>query len=192
MKKCFKCSEEKELTEFYKHKATKDGYLGKCKECAKIDSSIKNGIHKRICFSCKKEFRTTGGEISRGGGMTCSVGCFKERMIAIVKRGKNSPNWKEDKNVSYDLAHRRMDKTYGRPRKCDDCGTKTAKIYDWANISGKYLLNPTDWKRLCRKCHIKLDGSPRKKNKLGIRMFDKVRSYKKQPFLGSIRPVQRI
>jgi len=37
MKKCFKCNQEKLLTDFYKHSRMSDGHVNKCKECNKKD-----------------------------------------------------------------------------------------------------------------------------------------------------------
>lgn len=36
-KTCFRCDAKLPLSEFYRHPATKDGYLGKCKRCTRAD-----------------------------------------------------------------------------------------------------------------------------------------------------------
>lgn len=41
MKQCKICKVDKELSEFYNHPKTKDGYSQTCKECTKIQSNLK-------------------------------------------------------------------------------------------------------------------------------------------------------
>ena len=83
---------------------------------------------------------------------------FKDRIKALGPRtGENSPTWKGDK-VGYGALHDWVASVLGRPSKCEDCGTESAKRFDWANKSGRYLRDVSDWERLCRRCHMAKDG----------------------------------
>jgi len=156
MKTCFKCKEEKEITEFYRHPQTGDGFLGKCKECTKEDNKTGNGTQARVCLECSKEFRTTLTEVNRGGGLTCSRICYYNRLRKIIKSGKDSSNWKGD-NVGKAALHNWVEKQRGKPQVCEFCKTKTAKKYEWSNKSQLYLRELSDWQRLCTRCHIWYD-----------------------------------
>ena len=46
MKTCFKCNQDKPISEFYKHPQMGDGYLGKCKGCTKSD--VKKDYERKI------------------------------------------------------------------------------------------------------------------------------------------------
>src|SRR3990167_7762207 len=74
----------------------------------------------------------------------------------------------------YNHRHARIRNYFGQPQKCEECGDSHPRKYEWANISGKYLITRSDWKRLCTSCHRKLDKvylRPRlsKRNKSGFR-----------------------
>lgn len=79
--------------------------------------------------------------------------------VHFSAEGDKHPFWKGD-NVSYSGLHYWLSRRLGQPRVCDKCGTTTAKKYEWANKSGKYKRDLTDWLRLCTRCHRIYDNHP--------------------------------
>jgi hypothetical protein len=77
---------------------------------------------------------------------------FKKGEVKFV--GKNHPNWKGD-FTGYHALHSWVNRWLGKPDACKNCGKSGLKgrQIHWANISGKYLRDLTDWIRLCVKCH---------------------------------------
>lgn len=68
--------------------------------------------------------------------------------------------WK-DSEVGRKALHQWVRRSLGEPMKCEKCGIvvrKTTRIH-WANKSGKYKRELTDWMRLCVPCHKRYDLS---------------------------------
>lgn len=135
MKKCFKCGELKPLSEFYKHKATKDGYLNKCKECTKKDTHnnyIKN----------KDYYKDYEHSIQR-------INSRRRRANKYLK--KHRKNFPEK-----DKARRLLNQTIRnnkiiRPGKCSKCNKICIPDAHHEDYS-----RPLDVVWLCRQCHRQL------------------------------------
>ncbi len=46
-KTCKQCGEQKELAEYYRRRATVDGYFGKCKVCVSLDAKARRQDPRR-------------------------------------------------------------------------------------------------------------------------------------------------
>jgi hypothetical protein len=64
--------------------------------------------------------------------------------------------FKGDANA-YGAVHLWVKYHRGAPKLCESCGTTDREYYDWANISGEYKRDLSDWQRLCRSCHTMRD-----------------------------------
>lgn len=76
------------------------------------------------------------------------------------RQGKNHFAWKGEQ-AGYVSKHMWVSKYFGKPDTCEECsktGLNGHQIH-WANISGEYMREKSDWKRLCVSCHSKYDAN---------------------------------
>jgi len=92
---------------------------------------------------------------------------FKEGLIPWCKgkkldyqAGEKNKWWKGD-NVGYHALHSWVQRWKGKPDVCEHCGKSglSRKQIHWANKSGQYKRELTDWIRLCVRCHSEYDGN---------------------------------
>lgn len=76
---------------------------------------------------------------------------IKETRPRIVQSGKMTLS-------EYRMLHYWVERELGKPNKCETCLTEEDRRYMWANLSGEYMKDVTDWRRLCGPCHAALDG----------------------------------
>ena len=120
-----------------------------------LESKGKDG-NRNLLWLCKCKCGNT--TIQRTNtlrrGLVKSCGCYLREMAKRRMIGKKNPMWKE--NPSLGALH-----TWLRQRKpktfvCEICGGRVPQ--DLANVSGEYTRRIKDYKWLCRKCHMEMDG----------------------------------
>ena len=91
---------------------------------------------------------------------------YSKRHPGCMQRGEQHYAWKGDE-VGYFALHNWINRTLGKPNVCQHCPKvfpKNSRSLNWANISGDYKRDLTDWVRLCASCHKKYDLSRKKKS----------------------------
>jgi hypothetical protein len=151
-----------------------------------VQYDIDTGLHFRLCDVCSK--RIEHKYKSQIKQKTCSHSCqIKGNKYRIGKKptnafkigetaGSNNINWKAE-NASYGAKHDWASRHWGKPQLCQHCSAENlgSRKHQWANISGKYKRDRSDWLRLCAKCHFKFDGREKYMNRKGY-MKPKVQS----------------
>lgn len=107
-----------------------------------------------LCAYCGKPSEKKPCLIKRARLSYCSVKCHNN---GRDRSGANNPHWKGQK-VSYSGIHEWARRRFGKPMECENCGDTEKGYYEWANISGEYKRERSDWLRLCKKCHNDMDG----------------------------------
>lgn len=145
MKKCFKCSIDKPLSEYYKHKAMADGHLNKCKQCTKKD------VHKHRDENIEKiraYDRDRPNKIERAKQSAEYHKTEKGKDVRFIAtktyRAKNPLRYKATSAVGNAL----RDKRLFRPSNCESCNAD-------CKPQGHHddYLKPLSVRWLCTRCH---------------------------------------
>jgi len=109
---------------------------------------------------CGKRIICSSDNLSNGHTRSC--GCLKKdaywnRTSFIIKTGPKNSAWKGD-DVGYTGLHLWIYRQLGKAKTCIRCGKSgTGKQIQWANISGEYKRDVSDFEPLCASCHKKQD-----------------------------------
>lgn len=102
-------------------------------------------MKQKYCVDCDKK-------IDRKSTRCCTCA---NRITNAKVRGENNPSWQGD-DITYHALHTWMNRTHGKANKCEN-DLNHKGFYEWANLSGKYHRDRSDWKMLCHSCNQRMD-----------------------------------
>lgn len=113
------------------------------------------GTDVKICNYCSKRYTRKKRTASQWeASKWCSPKC-----LGLWRTGENHFSWKII--PSYGAIHKYAANHFENKNECEDCGI--SGLLHWANISGEYRRDRSDWKILCPKCHAAFDKKNGKK-----------------------------
>jgi hypothetical protein len=120
--------------------------MNKCQTCGEPFAPRKHNTGKFCSVACYNDWRK--GKVTNSG-----------QFVKGSNVGSSNVNWAGD-NAKYGTVHDYITYHFGQPQICEHCDIKNlgSRKHQWANISGKYKRDRSDWLRLCAKCHFKYDG----------------------------------
>lgn len=141
------------MTQAYLDKADSGGYTP-------VMTNEKGWIERGEHLSPKTEF--SKGQIPWNQGMKMSAKHRKK--LSEAHKGQIPWNIKLENKVGKTSLHDWVKLRLGFPKTCEFCGftSEDPNLLNWANKSGKYKRELSDWLRLCRKCHHKYDNISQK------------------------------
>ena len=169
MKTCTKCHQEKELTEFYKNRSTKDGLHSYCKTCFKASTKAYHQSErgKATLRKASTQYQQTSN---------CKVVKANYRNSPMGKAAKERfygrhPNYTKVKSAKDRLRYPKQIKarsavnnliTAGRMSRpvslqCHYCPNPAKQYHHWHGYEPEHWLDVVP---ACRDCHIKEDGKP--------------------------------
>lgn len=75
----------------------------------------------------------------------------------VVAMLENRNRWLGNK-AGYHAVHQWLTAHYSKGNACERCATTKASRLEWANVSGEYLRDRSDYLVLCPSCHRLMDG----------------------------------
>src|ERR1041385_8578706 len=70
--------------------------------------------------------------------------------------GAKNINWKGHR-ASYDAIHKWLRRHHGKATHCIEC-KRPGLEYEWANVSGAYKRDISDYRPMCTACHPRMDA----------------------------------
>jgi len=132
---CIKCNVVKPLNEYYEHSEMANGYLGKCKDCCKVDTknNYRNHIHEYSKYEKKRAKR-------------------RKRKVQVSVSLKK---WRErhpEKSKAIYLVTSAIKGGRLVKKPCMDCGAENTQAHHFD------YLKPLEVIWLCYPCHLKKHG----------------------------------